>query len=264
MPLVLKHTYELLIYALPDASNLILVLLGVVMSLPNLAERVEENTFTRIGLALSCLLFGLAGFTVSLHQRRQSDLQQVQLVGNVNLLVTSTNALVGNTNTVLTTFGVLMPQVTALKGEVADVNGKLELAREKHAPREIAELEAKADAAQRLVDTASSTLSVALLPRITQQMRDTTLALSSGEKQQQVKGEKVRQSQLRARYEAEMRPLIFAASLLQQQVLQGRATSQEDKAEAAIFIAALNGDFTSFDGIRETAYLDRLLIPAPP
>jgi len=145
---LLWHVLEWLAESLPDMVNLILVLVGVIMSLPKLAEKIEDHAKAWYTLAAGCIVLGLAGFVASVHQRHQFNFQITQLVTNDNQLVTNTNNLVTSTNTVVTDFGILMPQLAGLRADQQDIATRLLTAREKHDPHAIASLESQAAAAQ--------------------------------------------------------------------------------------------------------------------
>jgi hypothetical protein len=80
-------------YFLPAISNLVLVLLGVWMSLPNFAEDVERNRTWRRWLAGICLIFGLTGFVYDVSQRRGSDITNKALLQSVGTTLGNTNSL---------------------------------------------------------------------------------------------------------------------------------------------------------------------------
>jgi hypothetical protein len=82
MPIVLRHTWGWLLDVLPEISNLILVLVGVGLSLPKLAERVEEYKPTRLAIAALCFLIGLGGFWSSVKQKHELESQINQLVNS--------------------------------------------------------------------------------------------------------------------------------------------------------------------------------------
>jgi len=251
-----------LLYALPDISNFVLVTVGIVMSLPKLAERIEINPKTRFSLAAACLLIGLLGFVGSVRERRQADFEMTRLVRNVDSLVTSTNTLVKNTNSVLTTVGVLTPQVTILNAQVAEIDARLNEAKARNDFRTVAELQAKADAAQKLADEAAETLSASLLPQVVEQLKakeaEQSLAPTDSASAQQT---------LTVPNLAALGPLLVSANVVRKQILSGGPQTDEDRREAAVFEDAARGGFSSYNGPREIAYLQRLLdrvIPPAP
>ncbi len=79
-PLAFKHIFIWIWEALPDISNLVLVILGVLMSFPTLAETIEAKRSTRYTISLFCIVIGLTGFWVGINQKQQLDSQIHQLV----------------------------------------------------------------------------------------------------------------------------------------------------------------------------------------
>jgi hypothetical protein len=77
---ILRYILDLLADALPDISNLLLGVLGVLMSLPKLAEKIEENPRLRYSLGIFCILLGFGGFALSIKQRHQSESEMRRLV----------------------------------------------------------------------------------------------------------------------------------------------------------------------------------------
>jgi hypothetical protein len=288
---VLKHTESVLwhitlwiLTALPDISNLILVLVGVIMSLPKLAERVEDNPKTRYGVAVICIALGLAGFVVSVNQRRQADARMGDLITNVNILVKDAGTLVTNTNNLVTTLTFLVPQVASEDARIADLNVKIEAAKEKHNPNVIADLQARADAAQKAASETAKAFAITLLPNVTRQIDNAETIYRNGglslyEKyhyqsklppDQRQREEAQEQAKLRARYEDDLRTLAPTAAYLRQQLLTGLPETEADKRMDAAFTKAAGGDITGFTGRDVIFYLYDLLkrfappAPAPP
>lgn len=116
-----KQAYSWLVDALPDLSNLILVLVGVIMSLPRLAEKIEGNAIARYVVGIGCLVVGLGGFLVGISQRRQETQHMTTLLTNTNVLVNDSNELIAEV-------GILLPQITTVNQEVADVQSQLRAA----------------------------------------------------------------------------------------------------------------------------------------
>jgi hypothetical protein len=109
---------EWLAYYLPEISNLSLAVLGVWMSFPEKAEKIEKNPFSRKLISYTCVVVGVAGFAASMHQKRQADSDMRTLIGNTNTLVSdtsnlikNTNATVINTNNLALTLSVLVPRL---------------------------------------------------------------------------------------------------------------------------------------------------------
>jgi hypothetical protein len=271
----LKHIALWGIAALPDIANLILVLVGVVMSLPKLAERIEEHKRKRYGVAFGCVVLGLGGFVVSVNQRQQSEKRMETLVGNVNTLVKETGDLVGNTNALVSSLALVAPQVAAENARIAALNIGIEAAKEKHDPGVIAALQARSDAAQKLADNAPRQFAVSMMPRITQQMNTIRvdyeerltrlndmyyrpMDLPADKKQQRLAEIEGQRNQERVRYESELSQLIPTADYFRQQLLRDLPQTPQDKAMEASFAKALSGDMTGFNERAVASYLDEL------
>ena len=147
----LKSALSWLVYALPDLSSLILVLVGVIMSLPKLAQKIEDNAIARYAVGIGCLVVGLLGFGVGIYQRRNATEQMSSLVGNTNNLVTDTHNLVS-------TVGILLPQIAAANQGVADLKTELRAAEQKNDPKQVASLQVKLAEAQKTSDGLSREL----------------------------------------------------------------------------------------------------------
>jgi hypothetical protein len=154
LPPAMGHIVGWIVDALPDISNLILVLVGVIMSLPKLAERIEDYAVARYFLSIGCIFIGVCGFVVGVNQRRQANSDMSTLIRNTNTLVTNTNVTVGNTNMIV----LMVPQVAALQGKVAEIDAKLTAARTKNNPKLVSDLETEATKARAQADNASDNL----------------------------------------------------------------------------------------------------------
>jgi hypothetical protein len=86
---------------LPDLANILLGVVGVLMSFPKLAERVEENSRVRKTVAAVCILVGLGAYSVSGHQRHQFNLDMKSLLVNTKTSVDRTGDLMTSTNTIV-------------------------------------------------------------------------------------------------------------------------------------------------------------------
>ena len=81
------HIYGLFTWfveALPDIANLILAVVGVLMSFPKLAEYIENRAPIRNAVALACVGLGVAGFVIGGNQRRTADTRIGTLVKTVS------------------------------------------------------------------------------------------------------------------------------------------------------------------------------------
>jgi hypothetical protein len=129
-------------YILPAVSNLILVLLGIIMSFPALAERVEKTPKHRKGVAWTCLILGLIGLIFDVGQRHSSDKTNKQLLENVGTALANTNELVQDTRTLVTTVSVTMPRLNELDVKLAGLNKQI--AKSETDPKVLAELQRQA------------------------------------------------------------------------------------------------------------------------
>src|SRR6266446_9376404 len=130
-----SHVLEWSPHILPSVSNLILVLLGIIMSLPVLAEKIEKTPRYRIWLAVVCLVFGLTGFGFDVVQRHDTEKATRQLIGNTNTMVGSTNELVKTTRAMVNAVSVLEPKLNAVQLEIATLDIQIKAAKEKHDPK---------------------------------------------------------------------------------------------------------------------------------
>jgi len=157
MPHFLKPVLLWTIDALPDISNLILVLVGVIMSLPKLAERIEAYAVARYILAVGCVALGLCGFIVSVNQRRQAKDDE--------------HTLVGNTNTLVTMVSVMLPQISAANDGVATLKTALHDAEGRRDSNAVASLRSKLAEAQKQSDDATRQLAIKLEPKVSAQLQ---------------------------------------------------------------------------------------------
>jgi hypothetical protein len=291
---LLWHVLEWLAESLPDMVNLILVLVGVIMSLPKLAEKIEDHAKAWYTLAAGCIVLGLAGFVASVHQRHQFNFQITQLVTNDNQLVTNTNNLVTSTNTVVTDFGILMPQLAGLRADQQDIATRLLTAREKHDPHAIASLESQAAAAQAQVTNLSRTMALSIGPGIVTELRhwgerwqsdETTLhnkiqnvyssyppeltPEQSVERRDRLQSLNALRSNLNENYARQVLPILTSANYLREELLRGSQQTDEDKRAALIFAKPGAGLPMEWDDIQMVGgymmkLLNKVATPAPP
>lgn len=86
---------------LPDLANILLSVVGVFMSFPKLAERIEEDSRLRITIAVACTLVGVGAFVVSGQQRQQSDSDMKRLLVNTKTSVDETHTVVNQSKIAL-------------------------------------------------------------------------------------------------------------------------------------------------------------------
>jgi phosphoribosylanthranilate isomerase len=168
--------WEWLIYVLPAISNLILVLLGVVMSLPKLAEAIEETPKYRKLLAAICLIAGFVGFAFDVSQRRTSDQTNHQLLEDVKKSVDTlkdvaekTNRAVDNTNSLVTSSSLEWAQLTSLNANISGLNIKIEGARGN--AKLLARLQGEADAAKKRAAQSTERILATTVPQSIEEMR---------------------------------------------------------------------------------------------
>ena len=276
-----------LVYVLPALSNLILVLLGVLLSLPTLAEKIEKTPKYRKMLGVICLIAGIVGFWFDVGQRRTSDQTNRQLLADVSASVKNTNDLVQKTaslvatatQTAITTnqtansLGVYLPQLEEMNSHIAAIDKRLKTAND---PRIIADLQAQKAQLQKQADTASKQLLLATVPGIARQLREIAhtwnmydekatlpIGLTPGEKSQ-------RRSEVAKRYSDQARPVMLTAEYLRQQLLERLPSTQtdEDKKEAVVFAKVVAGESIQLgELLMAPQYLEELskrVAPPPP
>ena len=112
------HLLGWLLDALPDISNLILAVLGVLMSLPKLAENIEDRTPVRYTVAVICIGLGFGGFLTGISQRRNANIKMTTLVNTVNDSKTQISAVQTQLNQSLLSQGRVEGQLQLISGAV--------------------------------------------------------------------------------------------------------------------------------------------------
>ncbi len=243
------------------------------MSLPNLAQKVEENKRARYFLAIGCIVLGLGGFVSSVNERRQATSQMLSLVSDTKVLVTNTNGLVqetnadvANTNSLVSAVGILVPQINSLNARTAVLDKEIEGSKG-GSPRLTAALRAEEATVQAQADAASRQLLVSMVPGIFYQ-------LGALERNWQAEDEhavgltipgaerETRRSALTKKYSHQARPLMVIADNLRRQLLQELPPSDqtpEDKNEAVLFAKVVaGGAFQPRDLIEAANYFSAL------
>ena len=275
-------------YVLPAVSNLILVLLGVVMSLPNLAERVEKNPRLRKLFAAICIAAGLVGFGFDVSERRTNDQSNKQLVaavqtevGNTNELVKDTKGLVSSTQSTLLGLDLLQTKMTSLNHRLANLDQKIGVAKKQNDQNLIAALQAQKR-------TSLSTL-ITMAPAIISQMEfwarkwDTDdrviwkqLMLLDPSRPDGPEVDQKRKLLLQRRvseddeYTKQVLPLITSANYMREEflwTLSNYEQTKDDNKVAAIFSKTLAGQPMGWGEMRAiTNYMEGLtkrVAPAP-
>jgi hypothetical protein len=146
----------------------------------------------------------------------------------------------------LTAFSVLGPSVASLNADVAIMRRDIETAKEEHNPRAIAELEAKAKAAQQRVANASKAALVAMVPSTLRQLRSWKGDWNT----------------------PEGKTLIMNTRYLCDGLLSGLQQTPNDLAAYSLFVNKNGAGLTNWDPERAALYLDALVgrvgIPGPP
>jgi hypothetical protein len=175
----IKSIVSLLIDYLPDLANIVLAVVGVLMSFPKAAEEIEKKEWQRKTIAMACILLALAAFFAGGYQRRQSAFVMRGLVINTNssvdqlkTVVNRTGDLMTNTNMTVTSIGLLAPQMAAVNAHIADLDIKIDAAKEKHDPKLLADLQDQAASARQVFNNLSKDVLLAMVPPITQQLRE--------------------------------------------------------------------------------------------
>lgn len=222
------------VYILPALSNLILVLLGIIMSLPKLAEAIEDTPRHRKLFSGACLVFGFVGFVFEVSQRHNGDQQTRQLVGNMDTLVkntsdlvTKTTGLVTSTNQTVNTLGLLLPQVAGLQDQFRTYVAKSEIARKQGNERLAAALQAQADLARHQASIITRQYLLNIAPHITDQMQAVYDDWKA--RQTSVRGEPPRArfdpqylkdlESLAQQYTASLKPTLVNANSIKEQLL---------------------------------------------
>lgn len=255
---------EWLFYILPALSNLILVLLGVLLSLPDLADKIEKTPKYRKTLGVVCLLAGLVGFGFDVGQRRSSDQTNRQLLRDTGSalkksddLIDKTTVLVSSTNQMVTNFAILMPKVSALDVQIGDLNRRMEAA--KGNPQLIAVLQGQIDTARAQSAAASRQILIGMVQTIVDRIDQRTLQFRMATLPDDLRRETpAEQKAIQVEYQRDMSNIIADADYIRQQLLQGQTLTSDDETQAATFKAAINGDSKSFDGFAAARYLDNL------
>jgi hypothetical protein len=159
-------------YGVYELSNFLLIVFGIWLSFEGFARKVETNKIYKRTLAVICFLLGGVGMYFDAIARHDSDKTSSKLLAEVgsalvktNDLLDKTEKLVTNTNSVVVNTGALAlfanaatSQLTKLQGEVSGFHNEIEAAKEKHDPRMVQDLEAKAQAVQLKADDLSREL----------------------------------------------------------------------------------------------------------
>ena len=264
----LKHVWhsfwDSLPYTLPALSNLILVVAGAVMSLPELATKVEVKYKRLFGVV--CIVAGLIGFIFDVDQRRRADQSNKTLMSDMETTVNNTGTIVNSTNNAVNLIALtVVPMMTSLSSRVSDLEQKVEAS--KGDPHLIAALKAQAEEAKQQGAAASRQVALTMAPGIILQLRDVAnywnlfdekatlpIDLTQAQKSQQ-------RATIAQEYQGKARPLLVTADYLRQLLLQQLSTPQteDDKREAVTFAKAVAGQpFSLGELFSAIGYLQKL------
>ena len=176
----LHAIWEWLPYISPAFVNALLVFLGIVMSFPQLAEDIENTPKYKYSLAGICIVAGLVGLVFEVYARHDSDKATKQLITDVGVTLTKSNEVLGKTDTLVTNTSTLdtfaskaTPALAGLQSEVSDLDRGINAAKEKHDPKMVSELEAKAHDAEAKANAISrELLAITRAPRLADELRD--------------------------------------------------------------------------------------------
>lgn len=268
---------------LPDITNFLLAVLGVMMSFPEKAEKLEKNPFWRRTIAGLCIVFGLAGFAASTYQRHQATSQMTSVQNGMQTTVANTNTLLTNTNTLVTNINrvvLMVPQLATLNANVTDLQNKIAAARGN--PQLIATLQAQLAAAKTQANTVSRQILLTTLTGGVQQMRSVADKWGSEDRvlvnhikeygqdrayfkdrnipvDERIAELRKKQEDQNAEYSKQVMPLIVSVDFLRQQLIQGSDPSQEDRSVASTFAKVLAGETIQWIQMRfATDYMEKL------
>ena len=100
----MTHLWTIFLLAvdyLPDLANILLAVVGVLMSFPQKAQRIEDNPRLRKIVAGVCIVLGVAAFFASGHQRRQFNSDVQNIIANTKTSVDQTKTVLGEMKSVL-------------------------------------------------------------------------------------------------------------------------------------------------------------------
>jgi hypothetical protein len=294
----LQHTWywlrDWLTYILPALVNVVLVLLGLILSLPKLAEAIENTPKHRKLLAAVCLFAGLVGFIFDVGQRRSSDRQNKQLLTDEGIALRNTNDLVQKTTNLVTAtsnmvirMGWLEPQIRAINEHLETIDTKIVAAKKQNNPKLVAKLQSQKE-------SDLSTL-LALAPGIVGEMRTWFDNWDSSDRRIESTYEKARNDnfatmtpeeftrkiyepfqqqrlELNRDYTSQVLPLMTSANYLRGELLRklpNYQQTEEDRKMADLFARVLTGTSMDWEEMKlATDYMDALVrrfsIAAPP
>jgi hypothetical protein len=255
------------------------------MSLPKLAQAIEDTPRYKKWLASICLVAGLVGFGFDVGQRRSNDQTNRQLLEDVSAslkktdnLVDQTKVLVTNTNEMVSRLGLMQPQITVTTDLLAKIDKKINVAIKEKNTEQVATLQAEKGAALSAL--------LAMAPGIVAEMIywankwdmddrvwDTRIRMEQGKFLPPQDFERVVGPLKKARedmdndHTRQILPIVTGANYIREQLLHGSELTQDDKKNALIFAKVLAGETIHWNEMRSiTTYMDSLvrrLVPNP-
>jgi hypothetical protein len=135
---------------LPAFSNLVLVILGIVLSFQKFTERIEGSSRLRRSLVITCFVLGGISFWSDVRERHASRVSSQILLTNVGTTMQGvqselkkTDALMDDTARLIGSASVTLPKLNDIQMDITTLKTQINQAREKHDPRLIAQLEGK-------------------------------------------------------------------------------------------------------------------------
>jgi hypothetical protein len=271
-------TWSWLAYILPAGSNLILVFLGVMLSLPKFAQTIEDTPKYKKILAFACLLFAFVGFGFEVSQRRSGDQINKQLLEDTgkaltktDVVLTQTRALVTSTQEMLSSIGLMQPQLTATNEHVERIDAQLNIARKRNDAAQVAALQAEKQESLTSLLSMTPGVIAALNDKYSQcfgndiHFENLLGTTNPSEDRQPIK--KARADK-RKECSDSVRPLLKSANYIREEILRripNYIKTEDDEKAALIFERAVAGDFIEYEEISAAAlYLQKLSHKFPP
>jgi hypothetical protein len=249
-----NHLLPILIDGLPDIANMLLAVLGVMMSFPDKASRMEKNSILRKSIATSCFVLAAAALFVGAYQRQRVSAQMSTLVNNGNTLVI-------NTNNTVTMTGVMISKLGTLTSLMADLDRRA--AANKGNPKELASLRAQIAAAQDQTTKVSKQLLLSMAAGIANDVDN--LAETQRVDEDRISHIFIGNNQMgfmKLGWAQRNQPSMATADYLRQQLLEELpppVRTSEDSDEAKTFTFASTGGLVTADDLKKAArYLREL------
>jgi len=156
--------WQWVLWVLPALSNLVLILLGIIMSLPTLADSVEKTPSRKRLVGGCCLIFGMIGFFFDVSQRRSQDIDTRNLIYNMTDLVNNTNGMV-------IAISPLQSQMASLKRQMSDIDDKILVAQKQRDDALVLKLESQKKVLQKQFELVDDNALFIVVPTVIRQLR---------------------------------------------------------------------------------------------